>query len=260
MQKAELRQKTIATGVFEIVRNAIILGEFAPGSLHSVQEIAAKLNVSRTPVREALLKLEEQGMVAFERNRGARILKTTVHDLEEIFSLRVLLEVPAAFRAARIAKPGDVRLLAQALDEVATAYRTEPGNARAHLEPDARFHHCVALIAGSRRLANMLDALFDQQMVARGTSVGVTRSAAEISHDHQRIFDAIAAGDPPAAAQAMRHHLVTTSRALVAKETGDLDAVAHVPLLFPDVLDLGAPEPPEVRALDMGQRAESSSG
>ena len=71
MKSTDLHQKSLATRVFEIVRNAIVVGEFAPGSLHSVQEIAAKLNVSRTPVREAMLKLEELGMISFERNRGA---------------------------------------------------------------------------------------------------------------------------------------------------------------------------------------------
>jgi DNA-binding GntR family transcriptional regulator len=236
MDQSQLRHESLATKVFEIVRNAIVLGEFAPGSLHSVQEIAEKLNISRTPVREALLKLEEQGMVSFERNRGARILETTVHDLEEIFSLRVLLEVPSTYRAAKWATPADIKKLRQTLDEVEAAYRTTSTNARAHLEPDARFHRCIALISGSRRLAGILDNLFDQQMIANGTSGGFTRGMAEISEDHKRIFDGIAARDPPAAAAAMRDHLIVSSRALVAKETGDAGASSGFELLYADIL------------------------
>ena len=151
MKSTDLHQKSLATRIFEIVRNAIVVGEFAPGSLHSVQEIAAKLNVSRTPVREAMLKLEELGMISFERNRGARILETTVHDLEEIFSLRVLLEVPAAYRAAMRITPPELRKLRQSLDEVQEAYKSTSTNVRAHLEPDARFHRGIALISGSRQ-------------------------------------------------------------------------------------------------------------
>jgi DNA-binding GntR family transcriptional regulator len=240
MDPSHLRQQSLAAKVFGIVRNAIVLGEFAPGSLHSVQEIAEKLNISRTPVREALLKLEEQGMISFERNRGARILETNVHDLEEIFSLRVLLEVPSAYRAAKWATPGDIKKLRQTLDEVESAYRTTSTNARAHLEPDARFHRAIALISGSRRLAGILDNLFDQQMIANGTSGGFTRAMADIAQDHKRIYEAIAARDPPAAAAAMRDHLIVSSRALVAKETGDASAGSGFELLYPDILAMKA--------------------
>ena len=236
MDQSQIRHESLATKVFDIVRSAIIVGEFAPGSLHSVQEIAEKLKISRTPVREALLKLEELGMVSFERNRGARILETTVHDLEEIFSLRVLLEVPSTYRAAKRATPADIKKLRQTLDDVENAYRTTSTNVRAHLEPDARFHRAIALISGSRRLAGILDNLFDQQMIANGTSGGFTRGMAEISQDHQRIFDAIAAHDPEGAAVAMRDHLLVSSRALVAKEIGSADAGSAFELLFPDIL------------------------
>ncbi len=63
-------------------------------------KLAEEFEVSRSPVHEALISLSDQGMVAFERNRGVRVLQTTAHDLEEVFSLRMLLEVPATFRAA----------------------------------------------------------------------------------------------------------------------------------------------------------------
>jgi DNA-binding GntR family transcriptional regulator len=238
MDHLQMRQQSLAAKVFGIVRNAIILGELAPGSLHSVQEIAEKLKISRTPVREALLKLEEQGMVSFERNRGARILETTVHDLEEIFSLRVLLEVPSAYKAAKRATAVDIKRLRHALDEVESAYRTNSPNVRAHLEPDARFPRSIALISGSRRLAGILDNLFDQQMIANGTSGGFTRGMAEISEDHKRIYEAIATRDPSAAAVAMRDHLVISSRAIVAKETGASDADSAFELLYPDFLSM----------------------
>lgn len=238
MQSTDLRQKSLATRIFEIVRNAIVVGEFAPGSLHSVQEIAEKLSVSRTPVREALLKLEELGMVSFERNRGARILETTVHDLEEIFSLRILLEVPAAYRAAQRITPADLRKLRLTLDEVENAYKSTSSNVRAHLEPDARFHRSIALISGSRRLAGILDNLFDQQMIAGGTSGGFTREMDSIYRDHERIYEQIALQDAQGAAAAMRDHLVTSARALVVKETGDAEAGTAFGPLYIDVLSL----------------------
>src|SRR4051794_23869590 len=77
-------------------------GGLGPGTLPPVRTLAPQLGVSRTPVREALIKLAQQGMVRFERNRGVRVLQTSVHDLEEVFALRLLLEVPATRRATRL--------------------------------------------------------------------------------------------------------------------------------------------------------------
>ncbi len=238
MEPLDLRHSSLAARIYQVVRTAIIRGEFAPGSLHSVHEIADRLQVSRTPVREALLKLEEQGMVRFERNRGARVLETTVHDLEEIFSLRLLLEVPAAFRAAKRATPVDLRKLRHVLDNVQNAYKTSSPNVREHLEPDARFHCDIALISGSRRLAGILTNLFDQQMIAGGTSGGFTRDMAEISKDHERIYERIADGDATGAAAAMRDHLAVSSRALIAKETGDAEAGSGFELVYAESVSL----------------------
>lgn len=238
MELGNIGRKSLATHVYEIVRNAIVIGELTPGSLHSVNDISERLNVSRTPVREALLKLEEQGMVSFERNRGARILETTVHDLEELFSLRIILEIPAAYRAARRPDAVAIKKLQGHLTELSEAYRLERSNARAHLEPDARFHRQIAAMAGSRRLGTILDNLFDQQMIADGTSGGFTRSMEEIIEDHVKIFEAIARKNPDEAANAMRDHLFISSRALVSKEAGDPELGKQFEPMFIDILTM----------------------
>lgn len=238
MEHIKFEHTSLADHVYEVIRNAIVIGELAPSSLHSVNDIAQRLAVSRTPVREALLKLEEQGMVSFERNRGARILETTVHDLEELFSLRILLEIPAAYRAAKRVDVASLKKLQAILGELISAYRNESTNARAHLEPDARFHKAIAAMAGSRRLATILDNLFDQQMIADGTSGGYTRSKEDIIKDHENIFDAIARKNPDAAAMAMKEHLLVSSRALVSKEVGNSTAGNAFEPLFIDILTM----------------------
>lgn len=238
MELGNIGRKSLATHVYEVVRNAIVIGELTPGSLHSVNDISERLNVSRTPVREALLKLEEQGMVSFERNRGARILETTMHDLEELFSLRIIMEIPAAYRAARRADAVSLRKLQSHLTELTDAYRLEHSNARAHLEPDARFHKQIAAMAGSRRLGSILDNLFDQQMIADGTSGGYTREMESIIEDHVRIFEAISRRDAEEAANAMRDHLIISSRALVTKETGDSQIGQQFDPYFIDILSM----------------------
>ena len=73
--------------------------------MHSVGSLAEMLGVSRTPVREALIELASRGMVRFERNRGVRVVETSVHDLDEIFEMRRLLEPPAARKAVEQMTP-----------------------------------------------------------------------------------------------------------------------------------------------------------
>ena len=94
--------QTLATHTRQAVLAAIADGRLEPGGRYSVAQLAEQLGVSRTPVREALLVLEREGRVRFERNRGVRVLETTAADVAEVFELRLLLEVPAAARACGI--------------------------------------------------------------------------------------------------------------------------------------------------------------
>jgi DNA-binding GntR family transcriptional regulator len=235
----------LAKKVYEALRNAIILGELVPGSLHSVPSLAAALQTSRTPVREALLKLADQGMVRFERNRGTRILQTTIHDLEEMFSLRLLLEVPATYRAAQQAGPNDLKALADALGAMRRVAASRSSNPKEHLAPDSRFHRTIALASGNKRLANIVETLFDLQMTRGVSTWGINREIADICNDHETIYQRIAAGDAMGAALAMRDHIALTARIIIAQETGNVAEASELELPYMDILGLlGKPAPP----------------
>ena len=132
--------QTLASHARAAVLAAIGDGRLEPGTLHSVAQLAEQLGVSRTPVREALLMLEREGRVRFERNRGVRITVPTAHDIAEVFELRLLLEVPAAAKACGAVDTG---ALQAALDE---------GDGE-------RFHEEILLAAGNRRLAAIVAGL-----------------------------------------------------------------------------------------------------
>jgi DNA-binding GntR family transcriptional regulator len=238
MKKVSADRESLTDKVYEAIRNAIILGELAPGSLHSVQTLATTLETSRTPVREALLKLADQGMVRFERNRGTRILQTTIHDLEEMFSLRLLLEVPATHRATQQAGPNDLRELRQALKAMRRLVASKSTTPRQHLEPDARFHRAIMQASGNRRLGNIIQTLFDLQM-ARGVSTwGINRDTTEIYNDHEEIYKRMEARDAMKAAIAMRDHLALTSRIIIAQEMGNVAEAENLELPYMVVLQL----------------------
>lgn len=232
-------RETLASQVHESLRSAIILGELAPGSLHSVAELAGQMHVSRTPVREAALKLADAGMVKFERNRGIRILETTIHDLEEIFSLRLLLEVPATYRATQKARAPELRALKQALDAFEDLAKS--GSQRDHLQCDAWFHRIILQASGNNRLARFVDTLRDLQMVRGVSTSGRTRTLADIVDDHAQIYARVSARDAAGAARLMRDHIAVTGRLLLAQEADDTAHPERFELPWLDVMTLFEP-------------------
>ena len=211
-------ERSITDRVRDSIMQAIIEGRLAPGSLHSVQSLATAFGVSRTPVREALIDLSGQGVVKFERNRGVRILQTSVHDLEEIFALRILLEVPATHRAVDNGDPGLVEGLKTELKEMSAA--ADVGDEVTMMEHDRRFHMLINQASGNGRLASYVDSLRDLVLTRGVSTVGRSRDLAAIVDEHTRIIAAIEAGDATRAAARMKDHLVTTARLLLAQEGG----------------------------------------
>jgi DNA-binding GntR family transcriptional regulator len=255
MKKIESNRESLAEKVYEALRNAIIMGELAPGSLHSVPALAGALQTSRTPVREALLKLVDQGMVSFERNRGTRILQTTIHDIEEMFSLRLLLEVPATYRAAQQAGANDLKTMRGALNAMRRIAASKSSTPREHLEPDSRFHKAIMMASGNKRLANIVETLFDLQM-SRGVSTwGINRATSDIYDDHEVIYKRIEARDSIGAADAMRDHISISSKIIIAQETGNVADASAFELPYVDILRIfGVPDPTS------GVRHEGGSG
>ncbi|HMU25985.1 MAG TPA: GntR family transcriptional regulator [Solirubrobacterales bacterium] len=221
-EKGSLREikaeSSLTARVRESIREAIIDGSLEPGSLHSVKSLADIFKVSRTPVREALIDLAGADMVEFERNRGVRILETSVHDLEEILVLRILLEVPATYRAAEHIDADGLSALRQELDAMVEA--AENGDEPTMMQHDRRFHELINTASGNSRLTEYVDSLRDLILTRGVSTVDNTRSLTEIVDEHEGILTAIASGDGEAAAAAMKEHLVNTASLLLQQEGG----------------------------------------
>ena len=213
--------RSITDRVREAILGAIVEGRLQPGSLHSVQTLADAFGVSRTPVREALIDLSGQGVVKFERNRGVRILQTSIHDLEEIVALRLLLEVPATHRAVVNENPDLVASLKEELAEMEAA--AAAGDEMKSMRHDRRFHLLINEASGNSRLAEYVDSLRDLVLTRGVSTVGRSRDLPEIVAEHTKIVAAIEAGDADAAATAMKQHLVNTGRLLLVQESGGID-------------------------------------
>ncbi len=211
-------ESSLTARVRESIREAIIDGSLEPGSLHSVKSLADIFKVSRTPVREALIDLAGADMVEFERNRGVRILETSVHDLEEILVLRILLEVPATHRAAQSIDAAGLEELRQEMDAMVEA--SKDGDEPTLMQHDRRFHELINTASGNTRLTEYVDSLRDLILTRGVSTVDNTRSLSEIVAEHEVIVAALASGDADAAASAMKRHLVNTASLMLEQEGG----------------------------------------
>lgn len=207
---------SLAGTILDELKTAVVNGELVAGTLYSVHDLADRLGVSRTPVREALIQLADRGMVRFERNRGVRILRTSLHDLEEVFAIRLLLEVPATFRATSQRTAEWVAELEQRLARMRAAAAAH--DAAAFMAADREFHQTINAASGNLRLAKYIDSLRDMVLTRGASTVDKSRSMDDILAEHEAVLRPIVAGEPTEAAEAMRAHLLHTARLLIGQE------------------------------------------
>jgi DNA-binding GntR family transcriptional regulator len=194
----------------EEVRRAIIEGRLPAGSLTSVRALSEALGISRTPVREALVDLAKTGMVSFERNRGVRIIDSQGHDIQEIFQLRRMLEIPAMLQAVPLFGVKETRALARALAAMRAHLHDEPE----FMRHDRAFHRLPLEVLGNGRMIAILESLRDQTRVRNLSTVGRSRDLRAIVAEHKAIYEAVRRGHPHEAAQEMERHLLITEELL----------------------------------------------
>lgn len=214
---------TTTDRVFAQLRELIVSGELPAGSQHSIYRLAEQLDVSRTPVREAVVRLTDLGLVAVERNRGIRIRGVTAADVREVFELRLLLEVPAAARAARLG--GDALLAALHANVASMQAHAAAIRESEFTVVDREFHGLVASAMANPRLEAEVARLRDS-IQARGVSTfGRSRPLTEVAAEHAPVAAAIARREPERAAALMAGHLERTGtllmRQVAAGETVD---------------------------------------
>jgi len=208
-------RERVSDRVYEELRSAIASGELPDGSAHSIYGIAESRGISRTPVRDAVLRLAQDGMVVIARNQGFTVRGLGAEEIRELFDLRLLIEVPLAERAAEADRGRqDVERLRASLDLLASA-RT-PGD---FLAIDHDVHRVVAELAGNSAAADVLDGIRARTESRGANTLGRERSLAEVHAEHAAIADAITARDPRGAARAMRTHLESTRDLLLARLT-----------------------------------------
>jgi DNA-binding GntR family transcriptional regulator len=187
------------------IRGSIVTGELAEGAIYPVAYFSERLGVSATPIREALFDLAGLGLVEVVRNRGFRIPPLGSRELDDLYEVRKMLEVPAVGRLAR--RPDresfqHLRLLAEEM--VAQARERQVAE---FLWTDRCFHLGVLERLGNQQLVEVVAGLRDRTRLAGIKGMAASGILVETAREHLELLDAIEAGDEEGAEHWMTDHL-----------------------------------------------------
>jgi DNA-binding GntR family transcriptional regulator len=197
----------LVTDVAERLRHAILHGQFAPGERLREEQLAAVLDVSRGPVREALSVLQREGLVLVKHHRGGTVARLSRDDVEEVYSLRVTLERLAVQCAVRKAQREDLEEMGAVIREMAEALGTGMSVQEAAAF-DVRFHTLLVQSAHHRRLQETWLNLRSQihMFLLYRTATNPDLQRVIVDH-HSAILDALLACDEATAVQVLEAHL-----------------------------------------------------
>ena len=187
---------------YALILHAIDIGTYRPGDRLVESELAERFGVSRTPIREALQRLETQSLLA--RDGRSLIVASLDHNqMAELYVVRSELEGLAARLAARHATDEEIRVLKRMIDED----RALVGDPSALSRANRRFHKQVHLASHNRYLVQQLDLVYRSMALMATTSLAAEGRGEVALDEHQRIVDAIAAGDGDSAYDALKEHI-----------------------------------------------------
>ena len=197
--------------VVQALRDAIISGRLAPGSALNESRLAEQLRVSRSPLREAIRQLAEEGMVQTVSYKGARVAQLDGAFVEELYSLRAALE---EFGVRRLMARGPVSL--ESLERiVANMDRAAARKQRGELvELDLRFHRTLCELADHHMLTLHWDKLSNHTRRCINATAGYRRDLTQIAHNHRQLIEVIRDGGVERATIVLREHIVAAGTGL----------------------------------------------
>jgi DNA-binding GntR family transcriptional regulator len=200
--------------IVEAVRTAIVQGEFSPKQRLVEADLCERFGTSRFIARSALLELSAQGLVEFQRNRGARVREISISEAIEITEVRQLLEGLGAARAAERITRAEITALRALVKDMRTA--VDKSELLVYRDLNASLHASIRDIAAHETSARLLQQLRDQT-VRHQFSLALVPGRPSVSlPQHEAIVAAVTARDPAAAEQAMHDHLQSVIEAFQA--------------------------------------------
>lgn len=210
--------------VFVTLRKQILRGELKPGERLMEISLANKLGVSRTPIREAIRKLEHEGLVVMIPRRGAHVAEITRQELNDVLEVRLSLEILAIEKAVERMKEPDIRKLKRAEAEFAELVERDDVDLTELGEADEHFHDIIYEGTGNRRLIQIINNLREQMYRFRVEYMKTKNIRQTLVDEHDAIVRAVEAHDKEEAVRLTKLHIDNQYRAI----NKGLDEKAHV--------------------------------
>jgi len=199
--------------VFDLIEEAVLNGTYKPGDSLTESRLAAELGVSRTPVREALTRLEQEGLVRLVPNKGALVTGISPKDIQDIYTIRIMIEGLAARWAAEQISDEELKQLQEAIE--LEEFYTLKNDLEHLLQLDSRFHQIMYAASKSRPLMYMLKTFHQYIQHARSLSLETPGRAYKALQEHKAILQAIREHDGRRAEDLTAEHIRRASENLL---------------------------------------------
>lgn len=219
------RSQSLREQTYQVLRSAILSGELLAGSRLVETQIAEKLQVSRTPIREALQQLQQEQLVTTDENGNLRVVSFSIADAKHLYRCRLVLEQESVLEACKNATDEQLGKIEFAIQQAEKAIAQQPNQLTSYqlLHIDYQFHRAIVECSGNHWLALLLEQLFDKMALLRMQTVQQNLKVLEIRSEHRQIYEAIVKRDYEAAFTALSNHLMS-SQARVIREIEQLQS------------------------------------
>ena len=205
LEKERFKRKPLRIEVYEFLKESITKGGLKPGQKLNEIDLGNHLGISRTPIREALMRLEHEGLVTMDPGKGAVVSAISKVDLGEIYPIVASLEGLAARIAAANMEPADTRKLKKLNDQMIKAARA--GDAPAFMKLNSEFHQTFLDKCTNQRLSILVSSYKDTIYRFRIFSLNMPDRMHHSIEEHKRIIEAFERKDGEQAEQLLRHHV-----------------------------------------------------
>lgn len=188
---------------YKIIKQNIISCKFPPGSLLNEKDLVEHIGASRTPIREALNRLEQEKLITIVPQRGSFVTEITPQIIKDVYQVREMLEPCLASRVTPLVGADDLLCFKERFNQLA------PGDYDTAMAIDNDFHNFVVKASGNNYLINLMENLYVQNERIRAIMIRMPQRLGETVAEHLAIIEAMLARDEAKAGEAMRIHIIS---------------------------------------------------
>ena len=212
------RSPSLREQVYQALRKIILTGDLASGDRIVETKLAKRLNVSRTPIREAIGQLHREKLVVSHPNGGFKVTTLSIQDAVQLYDCRIALEQLSVASACELISPQQLKQLEQlVLTAEATESESDKPDSQKLLDLDCQFHYLIAESSANQWLLALLKQVFDKMALLRAQTTKHNPQVLEIRLEHRQVYEAIADKNVELARETVKEHL-TASKARVVRE------------------------------------------